>query len=257
MFKLKTEVAVGIMVVTGFALLTFVVFGVSGIYVFRPGYQIHAIFNFVSIIDQGAPVRYAGVKVGEVRKVEIMDRSVSQPGYIRVTFFVTKGVNIYEGDKISIQGTHIMSEPHIAIEPVKEPGRLLANGDTVKGLDPISMDDLIHNAKEITTMLNQFLSETEKTLRESGAQRALSDSLVNLSKLLESLNKIVAGREEDYRSGLTSLSKSLDQVNALLEKVSRGEGTMGKLMVNDELYNQIREFVDELKRPPWRLLKKS
>ncbi len=257
MIKLKTEASVGIMVVAGFVLLCFIVFGISGIYILRPGYYLKAIFNFVGIIDQGAPVRYAGVKVGEVKSVEILEPSETDPGHVRITFFIVEGVKIHEHDKVSIQGTHVMSEPHIAIEPANEnPGRLLKGGDVVQGADPISMDDLILQGKEIAMKLNQFLTEMETAFRTSGAQESMRQSLVNLSELLASLNKIVSGRENEFRSGLSNLSKSANELSLLLEKVNRGEGTIGHLMTEDQLYNDLREFVREIKEHPWRLLKK-
>jgi len=36
-----------------------------------------------------------------------------------------------------------------------------------------------------------------------------------------------------------------------------GEGTVGKLLSDKELYDEIRDFVAEIKAHPWRLLKKD
>ena len=257
MIKLKTEAVVGMTVMGGFVLLAFIVFGISGIYFFRPGYNLSAVFKFVGIIDRGAPVRYAGVKIGEVKKVEIVNSSAPQTGNVRITFFVVEGVKIHENDKVSIQGTHIMSEPHIAIEPVLEnPGRLLKGGDSVQGIDPVSMDELIKQGREITAKFNQFMTEAEKTFQAVGSEGMIRQTLVNMSELLASLNQIFKGNEEQVREGLAGLNKSATQLSALLDKVNRGEGTLGKLVVEEELYNDLRGFVKEIKSHPWRLLKK-
>ncbi|PIQ85121.1 MAG: hypothetical protein COV74_10035 [Candidatus Omnitrophica bacterium CG11_big_fil_rev_8_21_14_0_20_45_26] len=258
MFKLKSEVLVGMMVVGGFLLLTLVVFGVSGVYVFRPGYTLHATFDFVGILDQGAPVRYAGVKVGEVKKVEIDPNGSSKKGgRVKVSMFIVKGVEVHENDRISIQGTHIMSEPHIAVEPAQDRGRLLTDGEVVKGISPISMDALIHQGEEILGKINRFLSQLETSLSGSDSPEILRDSLVNLSELLASLNQIVSGREEEYQNGLTHLSDSAQELSVILAKINKGEGTLGKLVTDDELYDELNAFVKEIKKHPWRLLKKS
>ena len=257
MIKLKTEVAVGMMAVGGLVLSAFLVFGISGIYIFRPGYQIKANFNFVGIIDQGAPVRYAGVKVGEVKKMEIVEGQGSEKGTIRVTFFVVNGVKIYERDKISVLGTHVMGEPHIEIEPVVDGGRLLKDGDTVQGKDPVALDALIVQGKEIAEKVNTFLTGMQTSVGDPKAQAALKDSLVNLAQIMASLNKIMQGKEDEIRGGLSNLSKSADELSTTLQKINNGQGTLGKLISEDDLYKDLREFVSEIKQHPWRLFKKS
>ena len=39
--------------------------------------------------------------------------------------------------------------------------------------------------------------------------------------------------------------------------IEKGEGTAGKLVYSDELYQDIRGFVAEIKAHPWRLLKRD
>lgn len=258
MIKPKLEVTVGFFVVVGFALLTLVVFGVSGVYFFRPGYFLKATFQYVGILDRGAPVRYAGVKVGEVKKVEILDSNANGGQHVRMTLFIVSGAQVCENDKVSIQGTHIMAEPHIEIEPAAGPrGRALKNGDEVIGVEPISMDELIHQGKEITSKINRFLSEMENQVKDSKNPDALRQSIVNLSELTASLNQIIKGNEEDLRSGLVNFSRSTAQLSDVLEKVNEGSGTLGKLVKEDELYQEVRQFVQEIKKRPWRLLKRD
>lgn len=259
MLKLKSDLAVGIFVVVGFILLTLVIFGVSGIYLFRPGYYIKADFDYVSIIDRGAPIRYAGVKIGEVKKVDINEMADDgSQGHVRLTLFIVKGVKVYENDTVSVQGTHIMAEPHVEIEPADGPrGRLLKDGDRVKGGSPVSMDELILEGKEIAGKINAFLSTVSDSVKDPKSKEALSNALVNISELTASLNTILKGQEQEVRTGLSNLNKSADQLSILLEKMNKGEGTMGRLMADDELYKELIDFVRDLKKHPWRLLKKS
>ena len=66
MNKPRFEVAVGFFVFTGFVILAMIVFFVSGVYMFRPGYHLSARFDYVGIINRGAPIRFSGMRVGEV-----------------------------------------------------------------------------------------------------------------------------------------------------------------------------------------------
>lgn len=62
---------------------------------------------------------------------------------------------------------------------------------------------------------------------------------------------------KDTPETLKNLSASMASLERILARIEKGEGTMGKLTSNDELYQEVRDFVAELKAHPWRLLKKD
>ena len=258
MNKPRVEVAVGLFVMIGFLILSLIVFFVSGIYFFRPGYHVTAIFDYVGIINQGAPVRFSGVRVGEVSKITITPpKSEAEKAKVEVSFFVEKGVEIRENYDISIQGNHIMSEPHIAVTPHPGEGRLLKEGDVVQGLSPTSTDDLIKQGESIAKRLNQILENVSTIFEDKENQRMLHDSLVNMDQILVSMKAIVTGQEKEFRSMVINLNRVSEQLDQALTHVNKGEGTIGKLMTEDEIYNDLRDFTREIKTHPWRLLKKG
>ncbi len=55
----------------------------------------------------------------------------------------------------------------------------------------------------------------------------------------------------------TELEASAKSLRAILQKVESGEGTVGKLMMDDTLYREIEGLVSDLKAHPWKLLKKE
>ncbi|MBI1977267.1 MAG: MCE family protein, partial [Candidatus Omnitrophica bacterium] len=257
MIKPRTEVAVGFFVVMGFLILSCIVFFVSGIYFFRPGYHLSALFDYVGIINQGAPVRFSGVRVGEVTAVKILPPVGEQKkSKIEVTFFVEKGVEVREHDEVSIQGTHIMSEPHIAITPVPEGGRVLKDGELIPdGVSPPTLDDLIRKGDHIAKRFDEILETLGGALGDPVTQEKLRKSLDNMNQLLASMNTITAGQEDELRRMVGSMSTMTEEMSQLLKRVNRAEGTLGKLVVEDELYNDLREFIADLKKHPWKLFK--
>ncbi len=259
MSKPKIEVAVGFFVVIGFVILLIIVFFVSGIYFFRPGYHLSAIFDYVGIINRGAPVRFSGVRVGEVSEVKILKPETSQgKSRVEVRFFVEKHVEIREHYEVSIQGTHIMSEPHIAIKPVPEGGRLLKDGDRVPdGISPPTLDDLIKQGDSIAKRVDSLLGSVGSVLEDPETRTMLRQSLENMNQLLISLNSITAGQEKELREMVTNLSRATNEMSRLLEQINQAQGTIGKLVTEDEIYNDLRDFTREIKRNPWKLLKKG
>ena len=196
--KPRNEAAVGFFVIVGFILLTLIVFFVSGAFFFRQGYALNLMYDYVSILDKGAPVRMAGVRVGEVSKVELVFDETSLKTRVRVKLFIEKGVQIRENYLFKIQGTHVLSEPHIEITPQKGNSPVLEDGKTMAGVETVAMEDII----------------------QAGYDAAGS-------------------------------------VNGILAKLEKGEGTAGKLLTQDDLYQDLRGFVSEIKAHPWRLLKRD
>ncbi len=257
MDKTRFEVTVGFFVVVGFLILALIVFFISGIYIFRPGYHLYATFDYVGIINQGAPVRFAGVRVGEVSKVEILKaKDEKAKTKIQVKFFLEKDVEVREHYEVSVQGTHIMSEPHIAINPVYEGGRILKDGDVVEGISPSTMDDIIKRGESITMRIDNLL-EGFQDIFDKDTKQSLHESIQNMNSLLKAINSATEGQEKDMRDMIVNLNRVSDEMSILLKRTNAGEGTLGKLMTQDEIYNDLRDFTKEIKTHPWRLFKKG
>ena len=259
MNKPRFEVAVGFFVLVGFLILSIIVFFVSGIYFFRPGYHLSAIFDYVGIINKGAPVRFSGVRVGEVSKVRILKpANEKENAKVEITFFVEKKIEIRDSYQVSIQGTHIMSEPHIAITPIPGPGRVLKDGDVIpNGISPPTLDDLIKQGDSIAKRVDKLLANVGVIFEDAETRNMLRNSLVNMNQLLTSMNTITAGQEKDIRAMVVNLNRATDEMGKFLEHLNRGEGALGKLITEDEVYNDLRDFTHEIKTHPWKLFKKG
>lgn len=257
--KPKQEVIVGLFVVIAFVVLSLLVFFVSGVYLFRPGYHLKAQFDYVGIINKGAPVRYSGVRVGEVTDISIIrSQGTNAKERVEIAFFVDKGVVIRDNFPISVRGTHIMSEPHIEITPVPGDGRILKDGDAVQiGVSPASTDELIRKLEDSAGKVDQILTDMNKVFQDQNTRDALKNSLDNMNKLLVSLNTILDGREKDFRDMVVRINDMTLEMTKLVEQINSGKGTLGRLLTDDEVYNNMAELTRELKQHPWRLLKKS
>ena len=69
--KTKLELKVGIFVFIGLIVLVIFILSIGGFKTWSSGYRINLNFNFVNGVKVGAPVRFAGVDVGEVKKVKL------------------------------------------------------------------------------------------------------------------------------------------------------------------------------------------
>ena len=257
MKKSQNEAAVGAFVIIGFIILALIVFFVSGVYFFRSGYALSVLYDYVSILDRGAPVRMAGVRIGEVSKVELTYDKATKRTRVLVKLFIEKGVEIRKNYQFEIRGTHILSEPHIEVSPKPGDGPILKDGALIQGADPVPVEALIERAHRIAEDLEGIVGTFHSAMEGNETAAALKQVILNLASLTESMNKVMSGSEGDLTKSIENIRASSDSLQAILGKIRKGEGTTGQLIFHDELYEDLRGFVAEIKARPWRLLKKD
>lgn len=198
------ELKVGIFILIGVAILFLIVFSIGDINLSKSGYTIKVLFNFASGIGPSAPVRLAGVGVGQVRGVRVLYDEAGKQTKAELTAFIQEGTKIEEDATVTINTLGLLGEKYIEILPGTTGKSILKNNDTIAGKDPVAMEKVTEN--------------------------------------------------------LASLSES---VRAIVERLKKGEGTIGKLLTEDAVYDDVkamtgnfREFSEDIKKHPWKLLNK-
>lgn len=212
MKKKNNEVAVGVFVITGFIFLTLVLFFVSKVYSFRSGYTFDVMFEYVSILDRGAPVRMAGVRVGEVSKVDLIYDETKQKSRVKVKLFIAKGVEIRENYEFTVRGAHVLGEPHVEITPKSGNFPVVRKEALIQGKPLVEMEELFGQAQDVLKTVSSLSGE-------------LDTSFASLTKILGTVEK--------------------------------GDGTIGKLLMDDELYKEMNAFVKDVRAHPWKLVRKD
>ena len=257
MKKKNDEVSVGVFVILGFIFLTLVLFFVSGVYLFRSGYTLDVMYNYVSILNKGAPVRMAGVRVGEVSKVDLVFDQAKQSSRVKVKLFIEKGVEIRENYAFAIRGTHILSEPHVEISP--KPGNfpVLRKGAVVEGVTLVAVEEMIDRAQEILNRLSGILGTFSEGEGDSGTLKDLKTLIHNLSSLSGSLDDALKKPDGSMQQSFQNIESSSESLANILGKVEDGDGTLGKLLMKDELYQEMEAFVKDVRAHPWKLVRKD
>ena len=248
---------VGLFVIVGFVMLSLMVFFISGVYLFRPGYAVNVMYDYVSILDKGAPIRMAGVRIGEVNQVDLLYDTISQKTRVKIKLFIEKGVEIRKNYKFKIQGTHILSEPHIEISP--EPGNssLLEDGATIEGESLVPVEAFIDRAQKIAENIETLTTTFKDVLSDKENGKTVKQIMANLAKITDSLQQALNGREENLGQVIVNLNKSTDSLKQILDQVNQGQGTVGALLKKDEIYQDMRSLMSDVKSHPWKLFKKN
>ena len=274
MAKLSTEAKVGLLVLGGSIILLWMTF-VVGKFEFgaNKGYTIEAVFDSVAGLDAKAAVRMAGVKIGTVEKVELFDSRA------KVVMRILPDVHIQRGVRAGIKTMGLLGEKFVEISPqeggvagpagqaayLKEGDRILVTSspsDVDKLISQLS--DISGDIKQVTSSLRQVfgtergtqsmedilsdlrrttanIQEFSHTLNSDG-----SELVMRLNELTASLNGVVGENRDNLKMTMENIreaSKNAELALASIEnaakKIDRGEGTIGKLVSDDSMYNNI------------------
>lgn len=195
---------------------------------FGDRHQYKAIFTDVTGMAKGDDVRIAGVAVGSVSKVEIVDRDRA-----RVTFGVDSDVPLTANTHATIKFRNLIGQRYIALtqgadgaKTVLKPDSTIPEERTQEALD---LNVLLNGFKPVFQALspadtNKFAYEIVQTLQgESG-------NVENLLARTSSLTNTLAGRDQLIGDVITNLSTVLDTVGSRDQELSDTIGTLQRFV---------------------------
>lgn len=163
--KPRVELFVGAFIIIGLIILTAFVFFIRDFQIIKPGYKFDIAFGFANGLKVGAPTRFSGVDIGEVKNIKIFSDSKSGTTSVRVLVWVSKDVQIPSDSKVWINTLGLLGEKYVEIMPGKDYGQIVRENDTLYGQDPIPLEEITKEMKKIAlktdetvTGLNELLS---------------------------------------------------------------------------------------------------
>ena len=241
-------------------------------------------YSNVEGLNTASVVTLNGLEVGKVIAVEF-NKDPAKYGWLTVEFSVETDLEFSKNSTAKIYSASLMGGKSLALVPSNE-GETAKSGDFFQGeieadvitsvsenLKPLfaKVENAVVSADSLLVGLNEIMdSKTRANLKSSIAQ--LNATISNFNAVSKSLNEMVATNKvkigntltntELMTSNLAKLSDSLansnlgttvknlettvNNLNSILANVESGEGTLGKLLKDDEMYNNLTSATKEL-----------
>lgn len=265
--KRRDEVLVGLLLLVAIAI------GLGGtIWIARgglsKGYSMYARFPWGAGLKQGQPVLLAGVQVGFVDEVKLIP-----DGTITVTLQIQKEHQVPAGTTASVKPNGIFGDQLIALQPIKGAQGYMSRGDTIPvGPGTPGTDQLLTKGDSIAANVLALTDETRAQFVADGGVKDIRRTVADLTKLVAQLSAVATAQsaqltrtQEQLRRTLASidsvkvdssvknvqamtasfeqLSRELRETNGkvqlVVDKVSNGNGTAGKLMNDPAVYMRV------------------
>ncbi|MFA5356229.1 MAG: MlaD family protein [Candidatus Omnitrophota bacterium] len=194
----KLELKVGIFVFVGIIILSFFVLSMKEFRSIATGYELNFIFNFANGVKVGAPVRFAGVDVGEVKNISFYTPGGDPAPKVRITGYIKNNIKVPIDSQVWVNTLGLLGEKYIEIMPGEDNENALPPKGSMVGVDPIPMQEISVLARDI--------------------------------------------------------AKNLDES---IKKLINKEGTIGKLLYDDEVYKELDALITDIRKNPWKLFRKT
>ncbi len=231
------EVKVGAWIVLGITLLVFFIFAIGDLSTaFQPGYRLNVIFDSANGITDGSPVQYAGVEVGKVQAVQIIKLPEHDRPQVQLAVRLPSSVQVRTDDTASISTFGLLGEKYLAITPGPGQGAALAPNGQLSGEPPVSTEHIMEQSNEVLNEFKQTLQGLNNLVGDPEARIYLKEALL------------------EARDATRQWKLLGERLNLAISYAESGQGNLGKLLYDDELYRQVAAFVDDLRAHPWKLL---
>lgn len=251
MSSISTEAKVGLFVLVALVILAYMSFRV-GEYGFglKKGYLVTVSFENASGLERDASVQIAGVEVGRIEEIGLKD------GRAQVTMRILPGVKL-ERDVIASIKTHgILGDKYIEIAPgTREKGYIEEGGAIARVESQADLDKLMRELGIIANDVMAVTASLKKVLGGEGGQANMAAIVRNTKELSENLNRVVAQNDEkidilvtNLNEASMSMQKTFASLSEITEKINRGQGTIGQLVENREVFDNLNKTISSLNK---------
>jgi phospholipid/cholesterol/gamma-HCH transport system substrate-binding protein len=171
----------------------------------------------VSGLDLDAPVRYRGVEVGRVRRIELAPNNIEQ---VRLTMAIERGTPVRVDTVATMRMQGLTGIAYIELTKGRQdsPPLVAQEGEdypSIRG-GPSLLVRLDAAVTALLTNVNKS-SENFNALTDETNRRAIAQALADLSVVSRSL----AARSAEIESGLTNAARSMENAARLTQEMSQ------------------------------------
>ena len=221
---LSNEAKVGALVLgTGLLALAFAwVIGLGN--PFKQTVDFYVTYNFAGGIEVGSPVRVSGIKVGKVEKIEFFvpvdpkGTAKTEPGSdlydeskaitplrLKVSVSEDAAVGVREDSKFYVNLAGIIGERYIEITPGHMNSPQIKESQTMAGIDPPRIDQLISQSFDLAGKIKDIIDENKGDITRS--IELIYKLSGNVNKTLEWVDKSAV-----FKTDLSKLIGNLIQI---------------------------------------------
>ena len=280
---MSKEFKVGLIALVTGVLLYYGFNFLKGIDFFSPTHKYYAVYDNVDGLNKSNPVIINGLTVGRVSRIRLLQ---NQGNLILVELDIDETITLGDSTVASLMNTDFLGSKGIVLtvgplnNPI-QPGDTLTSyvdkglNEILASAEPVAsnlnttitrvneiliglkgsgekINATIEEVRETTVSVNEIISENQAELAVIMTRTAIliqtlnskldkiDPILVKTGGVLDSLSNL------EINQTLASIRGAVDNLNVTINEIKSEEGTLGKLISDDSLYNNINQTMTDL-----------
>lgn len=258
-FKLTPQLKVGLFVFVILFLLAYATLKISQTSIMPGGsYPIYVLIDSAIGISKKTPVQIAGIQVGSVVDIDLINNNQA-----RLKLAIRKKVKISKNVEARIKTVGFLGDTYIELyqpAPFEQP---LEKNATIPRVS--SYGDFSSVAGEVSAIASDVkaITETMKMLM-AGEDSSFAKSVKNIEKITTALGNVSTQNEGDLNaiiqnlravsenlnlliaSNMSLVGRTVNNMESVSEQVRSGEGTIGRLLYDDQTVEKLNESLDSI-----------
>ena len=208
---------------------------------FTHTYRLYANFSDVAGLQGGAPVQVAGIQEGAVRRI-FLPSSPGAPVRVEMKLKDSTQRVVKQDSRASIKTEGLVGDQFITISIGSPKSPPVRSGDTIQGMTPLQMSDLLRRA-------NTLLEHADTTIGSmNGAMGYISKAAGNLDSITGKIDKGQGslGALVNNPALFNHFDQAAGNLAAVTGKINSGQGSLGALINNPSVYQHFDQAAGNL-----------
>jgi phospholipid/cholesterol/gamma-HCH transport system substrate-binding protein len=221
---------VGMFVLAGLLLFAIALFMIGERQLaFAERFVVHTEFTTITGLQPGAIVRVSGAPAGSVTDIE---PPANPDAKFRVSLEITEDLHqLVRTDSVAvIQTEGLLGGSFLAVSTGTRAAPEAPAGSTIPSREPFLLADLFQQ-------MSDTIGKVNATVDDLGA--GIKNTLASIDTTAVSANVLIDDVSEDVKVLVSTSAQITSDAAQIAEGIRKGEGTVGRLLKDDELYQRV------------------
>jgi len=239
--KAMNNVKLGAFVLVGLVLLIVMLYMIGkNRNLFGSNFILKARFGNVHGLKPGNNVRYAGIDVGTIKIINVLNDTTME-----VAMIINENMkSIIQRNALASIGTDgLVGNKVVNIVPVSGASEIVKDGDILTSKENVATDEMLETLDKTNIDINIIAQEMKTTMKRINSSSALW-GLLSDEKLPNDLKSAVA----NIRLATLKADNMVSDLNSIVRDVKNGKGSAGVILTDTMLVYNLNEAILKIKK---------
>lgn len=238
--KLDIEIKAGIFIFLGMILImvTILLMG-GGKSLFESNYRLITVIPDAGGLSKGSYVRSGGLKIGRVEEIEFSEHYDNLKVTLRIDSRFQQ--RIREDSAVKLQTQGVLGDKYIEITGGSQDKPAAANGSLIQAEAGKDLTAMLADGSNAVQLLKENLANLKIITTAMARNNQMDNIMKDLASTTNNMKEFSAAMKSS--SLANELGQTMKNMRLISEKMKNGEGTIGALLTDSSLYEDIKHLI--------------